>query len=467
MPVRAAAASFGRTTTRLTGVAGLAALAALWPLSPASAQTSEAPRWIPQFLGAQFTLIAQYLPRFHALYSGPNSLTDQGDREATHTYGIYFGVRLAGRLQGFLDIEMARGAAVSNALGLGGITNGDVIRQGAVQLGQGPYLARGYLRYVVPLSAKVDAVARAPDQLPGPEPVARLEVKLGKLALTDDFDQNRYANSTRLQFCDWGLFNNTAWDYAADTRGYSYGGMIAWVHPRWALRFGSFLMPTFANGDVFDWDVSRARGDNIELSLQPTPVGTVVRVLVYQNHGRMGIYQAALAQAQRTGQPPDIVADDQPGRRKWGVGLNVEQPLADAGETGAFLRAGWNDGRTEDFVFSEVDRHLSGGLQVSGTRWHRALDHLGIAFLLHGLSSDHRAYLAEGGKGFLLGDGAVYSPSGQWLNYGPEEIFESYYRAQLGRYVEITPDVQFIAHPGYNRDRGPVALAALRVNVRY
>ncbi len=315
MPVRNAAAPFGRPTTRLTTVAGLAAVAALWPLARASAQTSEPPRWVPQFLGAQFTLIAQYLPRFPALYSGPNSLTNRGDREATHTYGIYFGARLAGRLQGFLDIEMARGAAVSNAVGLGGITNGDVIRQGAVQLGQGPYLARGYLRYVVPLSGELDTVSRAMDQLPGPEAVARLEVKFGKLALTDDFDQNRYANSTRLQFCDWGLFNNTAWDYAADTRGYSYGGMIAWVHRRWALRFGSFLMPTLANADVLDWDVARARGDNVELTLQLTRVGTIVRALAYQNHGRMGVYQAARAQAQRTGQPPDIVADDQPGRR--------------------------------------------------------------------------------------------------------------------------------------------------------
>jgi high affinity Mn2+ porin len=466
MQPRDAAAPCRCSTTRGCTVA-LLPLLVLGPLAPAAAQTAEPPRWIPQFLGAQFTFIGQYLPRFPALYSGPNSLTNQGDREATHTYGIYFGSRLAGRLQAVLDIEMARGAAVGNALGLAGVTNGDVIRQGAVQLGQGPYIARGYLRYVVPLSRALDTAARAPDQLPGPEPVARLEVKLGKLALTDDFDQNRYANSTRLQFCDWGLFNNTAWDYAADTRGYSYGVMIGWVHPRWTVRLGSFLMPTFANGNVFDWDVARARGDNVELTLQPTPVGTVVRVLAYENHGRMGIYQAALAEAQRTGQPPDIVANDEPGRRKWGVGVNVEQPLGDGGETGAFLRAGWNDGRTEDFVFSEVDRHVSAGVQVGGTHWHRGPDHLALAFLLHGLSADHRAYLAAGGKGFLLGDGAGFSPSGQWLNYGLEEIVETYYRVQLGRYVEISPDVQYVRHPGYNRDRGPVALATLRVNVRY
>jgi carbohydrate-selective porin OprB len=402
------------------------------------------------------------------LYSGPNSLTNHGDRQVTHTYGVYFGARLPARLQAFLDLEMARGAAVGNAVGLAGITNGDVIRQGSVQLGQAPYIARAFLRYVVPLSGGLDTASRAMDQLPGAEPVARLEFKAGKLALTDDFDQNRYANSTRAQFCNWGLFNNTSWDYAADTRGYSFGVTIGWVHPRWALRFGTFVMPAFANGNVFDWNGGRAHGDNLELTLQPTAMGTVVRVLAYENHGRMGIYGEALARAQGTGNPPDIAADDRPGRLKYGFGLNVEQPVADAGETGAFLRAGWNDGRTEDFVFSEVDGHVSAGLQLAGQRWGRAQDHLALAVVVHSLSADHRDYLAAGGTGFLLGDRPpTWKPGLPAMTYGPEQIVETYYRAQLGRYIEISPDFQFIEHPGYNRDRGPVAVATLRLNVRY
>ncbi|HEX4629235.1 MAG TPA: carbohydrate porin [Gemmatimonadales bacterium] len=437
------------------GAALLASVTAVAPLTRGAAQASP-PRWIPQLLGAQFTVIAQYLPRFPARYSGPNSLTNQGDREGTHSYGIYFGARLSGRLAAYLDLEMARGAAVGSAVGLGGITNGDVIRQGNVQLGQGPYLARGYVRYTVPLAQERETATRAMGQLPGPERVTRLDVKLGKFALTDDFDQNRYANSTRLQFCNWGLFNNTAWDYAADTRGYSPGVMIAWVHPHWVLRFGSFLMPTFANGNVYDWDARRARGDNLELSLAPTTVGTILRVLAYENHARMGVYAEALAVNPRA---PDIVADDRPGRKKYGLGLNVEQPLADSGETGAFLRLGWNDGRTEDFAFSEVDRHLSVGLQLAGTRWRRGADHLALALLVHGLSGDHRAYLAAGGRGFLLGDGA--------LNYGVERVLEAYYRVQCGRYTEVSPALQYIANPGYNRDRGPAVVATLRLNVRY
>ncbi len=446
-------------TGRRLPVAVLALVATCCPLTRVAAQAAAMPPWAPQLLGWQFTLIGQYLPPFHARYSGLNSLVSTGDRAATHTYGVYFGSRLSGPLEAYLDIEMARGAAVGNALGLGGITNGDVIRQGAVQLGGEPYIARAYLRYSVALGPAMDTLARAMDQLPGPRPGSRLDFKLGKLALTDDFDQNRYANSTRTQFCDWGLFNNTAWDYAADTRGYSWGVSVGWVHPRWTLRAASFLMPTFANGNIFDWDVRHAHGDNVELELRPTRLGTVFRLLVYENYGRMGNYAEALARAQGTGRPPDIVADDQPARRKIGMGLNIEQPLADSGETGVFLRLGWNDGRTEDFAFSEVDRHLSGGLELAGTPWGRAADRLGVALLLHGLSPEHRTYLAAGGVGFLLGDGA--------LNYGLEEVFEADYRLQLGRYAELTPGAQLIEHPGYNRDRGPAFVATLRLNLRY
>ena len=413
----------------------------------------------PQLLGAQITVIGQHLFPFSAVYSGPKSLDTAGDTKATHTYGVYLGARLLGHLQAYLDVDMARGAGISNANGVAGVTNGDVIRSGTANLSSGPYVARVFVRYSFPLSgSSSDTLSRGIDQLPGVEPSARLDVKAGKLAVSDDFDQNRYANSARVQFMNWGLFNNTAWDFAGDTRAYSWGTMIAWIEPRWTLRVGTFLMPTMANGNEFD-GFPRARGDHVELTIRPASHGTVIRALVYENRARMGSYAEALARAAATGGSPDIVADDRPGRTKVGAGVNVEQPLADAGETGLFARAGWNDGRNEDFVFTEVDRHLSGGLQLAGVRWSRAADRAGIAYALHGLSSDHRAYLAAGGQGFLLGDGR--------LRYGPEGIFEAYYRAQVGRYVEAGPDVQWIHNPGYNRDRGPAAVASLRLNVRY
>jgi high affinity Mn2+ porin len=437
----------------------LALLSSIGPVVGASAQDAGAPRWIPRLLGAQLTVITQYLPRFHALYNGPQSLTDSGDFEGTHTYGVYVGSQLTHHLQAYVDVEMARGGAIGNAFGLAAVTNGDVLRQGSVELGQVPYVARAFVRYVVPLSRSVDTVRRAMDQLPALEPAARLEIKVGKLAVTDDFDQNRYANTTRTQFLNWGLFNNTGWDYAADTRGYSYGIVAGWVHPRWTLRAGRLLMPTFANGNVFDWNERRAHGDNVELTVQPASVGTVVRVLAYENHARMGDYAEAIARAQASGQLPDIVADDRPGRRKYGFGLNLEQPLADSGETGAFARLGWNDGHTEDFVFTEADRHVSAGVQLDGVHWGRADDRIGLALLAHGLSPVHAQYLANGGRGFLLGDGR--------LTYAHETVVEGYYRAQAGRFVQLSADVQRIWNPGYNRDRGPAAVFSLRLNLHY
>jgi len=415
--------------------------------------------WLPRLLGAQVTVIDQHLRPFHAPYSGPQSLRSDGDTESSQTYGVYLGSRLTDHLQAYLDVEMARGAGISKATGLGGITNGDIIRQGTADLGKGPYLARGFLRYLIPLGAAgaTEEKTRAMDQLPGREPAVRIEIKAGRFALSDDFDVNRYADSTRTQFLNWGLFNNTAWDFAANTRGYTNGLFVGWVHPGWTLRAGSFQMPTQANGNVFDDDIRRARGDNLELTLNPG--SAIVRLLAWRNEARMGRYEDAVALARLQSTRPDIEADDRPGRTKYGFGLNAEKPLADDGETGVFARLGWSDGRNESFAFTEVDRHASACVQIAGRSWGRADDRLGIALLWHGLSEAHRNYLAAGGAGFLLGDGH--------LRYGPEEISEVYYRAALPWGFHIGPDLQLIRHPGDNRDRGPATVLGLRVDARY
>jgi carbohydrate-selective porin OprB len=405
----------------------------------------------------QVTVIGQTLRPLSSPYSGPNSLDPTGATLATHSYGVYGGMALTRWLQLYLDGEMALGQGIGS--GLAGLTNGDVIRQGSIELAKAPYVARVFLKALIPLGVDTERAERAVDQLAGIQPRTRIEVKAGKLAASDDFDQNRYANSTRTQFMNWGLWNNSAWDFAADTRGYSWGLVVAWVRPTWEVRIGSYMMPTFANGNVFDSDIGHARGDNLQLTLRPGRLGTVLRLLAYQNHGRMGVYADALARAEATGTVPDIVADDQPDRVKYGLGLSAEQPITDGGEAGAFFRAGWNDGRTEDFCFTEVDRHLSAGLQATGARWRRREDRIGVALVRHGLSPDHARYLEAGGSGFLLGDGR--------LDYGHELIAELYYRLQVGGFLELSPDVQRVWNPGYNRDRGPATVLSLRLNARY
>jgi high affinity Mn2+ porin len=438
----------------LTWVLCLAGFAA-----PARAEEPLWPPWGPVLLGAQVNLIGQRLLPFHSPYAGPNSLKADGDARLSHAYGLYFGAQVTDRLQGYADVEMVRGSGISKATGLGGYTNGDVIRQGTVNLGKAPYIARGFGRYVIPLTSETTPVERGMDQLPGEDPVRRVEIKFGRLAANDDFDQNRYANSARTQFMNWSLFNNTAWDFAADTRGFTNGIVVAWVDPAWTVRAGSYQMPTSANGNVFDRDVLRANGNNLEVVVRPVEGGPVVRLLGYLNQARMGDYRSALTRGRATGATPSVSLDERPGRVKYGFGLNVEQPIADGGETGAFLRLGWNDGRTETFVFTEVDRVVSLGLQVSGARWGREDDRLGIGYAFDAISRPHRDYLAAGGSGFMLGDGR--------LSYGLERLLEVYYRWQPLRYLQVSPGFQYIQHPGYNRDRGPAYVFSLRLRLGY
>ncbi|MBF0458637.1 MAG: carbohydrate porin [Nitrospirae bacterium] len=419
------------------------------------------PLWFPRLLGLQFNGIYQNVPGLRSPYAGQNSFNTDGvfGHDLTHIYGIYLGGQLAPALQFYFDYEMAKGEGVSGGHGLGGYTNGDVIRVGAADIGSGPYVARAYFRYIVPLGDETEKVERAPDQLAGSEYINRLEIKLGKMSPSDDFDLNRYANNTRTQFLNYAFMYNPAWDEATDTRGYSYGVMAAIVQPKWRLALGFYMMPAYANGARMDTQVFQAQGSNLEFSFKPNDYGTVIRVLTYLNRARMGNYNEAAAVGRNTASTPDVFADEKRQRTKYGFGVNLEQPLADDGQTGLFGRLGWNDGHNENFCYAEVDQHLSVGTELSGTHWGRAEDRAGMAYAVQGISKEHRDYLAAGGLGMLLGDGA--------LNYGPEQILELYYRVQIGKFVQITPDYQFIANPGYNRDRGPASVIAMRLRVSY
>jgi high affinity Mn2+ porin len=420
----------------------------------------------PMLVGAQYTLVDQNQSRLRSLYSGPLSLNPNGDTEATNTVGIYAGWAPATWGQLYLDVERFDGAGVSNATGLAGLTNGDVVREGAFGIKKEFYIARLYARFMYPLGDKLAAVERAQDQIPGTEASTRLEFKIGRMALPDDFDQNRYASAARTQFLNWSLWANTAWDYAANTRGYTNGFVFGYISPAWSVKYGFYLMPIRANDQTLEYPVRLAHGENLELRLSPWSTGTIVRLLGYLNTARMGDYKEALAIAAARGTAPSIDADDREGRHKYGFGINAEQPLADNGDTGLFMRWGWNDGKTETFAFTEVDQESSVGVQLAGSHWGRRDDRLGLAVVSEGLSAPHRQYLQAGGCGFLLCDGR--------LNYGHEQILETYYRFQIVwpespgpvRW-QLSPDFQEIRHPGYNRDRGPVHFWAVRLHVEY
>jgi carbohydrate-selective porin OprB len=266
-------------------------------------------------------------------------------------------------------------------------------------------------------------------------------------------------SDSHLQFMNWAAVNNAAYDYAADTRGYTYGLVIEYYYKAWAARYGEMLMPTVANGITLDWNIARAGGQNLELEYHPSLLKdrqTVVRGLAFLNRANMGSYNDAITGFPNAGRGvPDITLSREQGRVKYGFGLNAEQELTDAWR--AFLRLGWNDGQNESFAYTEIDNTMEIGSDLRGKFWRRPQDKVGAAFIDSGLSPQHARYLALGGLGFILGDGG--------LTYGREQIFESYYTAHLWRGISIAGDVQRITNPGFNQDRGPVIVPSIRLHI--
>jgi len=292
-------------------------------------------------------------------------------------------------------------------------------------------------------------------------PRRRLEVRFGKFSMPDFFDQNSAGSDTHLQFTNWTVDNNGAWDYAADTRGYTVGGVIDYEDRNWSVRFGEGLMPKVANGIDLVWKFWQAHAENVEVDWQhgmlPKKAG-VVRLLGFVNHANMGVYRQAVAQFEEGLVPfPQITNHPWHITEKYGFAVNIEQTIVP--DVVAFARWGWNNGKTESFAYTEDDLTFLSGVGVYGRRWHRKQDRAGIAFVTNGICKDHQHYLADGGLGFLLGDGG--------LNYGRETIFESYYTVHIWRGIYLAPGVQHINNPGYNRDRGPVTVPSFRAHVEF
>jgi high affinity Mn2+ porin len=410
------------------------------------------------WLSGQLNVIFQGHPAFPALYSGDHSLRPGAEHATSRMWTVFTGFRLTDSTDVFLDIESVGGRGLSDALGLAGFTDLDVVRN--PDLGAAPYLARLMLHHTIALGSERLAVDRTPLSLAPTVPVRRLELRAGKFSTADFFDLNGVGSDSHLQFMNWTVDNTGAYDYAADTRGYTWGAVVEYHDRLWALRFGEMLMPKVANGIQLDWNIRRAHAENIEIEWHPDlrQRPTTVRMLSYVNHANMGDYRAAVQRFENGIDPVPIIENTrQQGRIKYGFGLNAEQQVTSSLRT--FVRWGWNEPHFELFAYTEVNDTVTLGADYAGRSWHRAQDKVGAAFVTNGISADHQAYLRLGGKGFLLGDGS--------LNYGRENIAECYYTAHLWRGVFASADVQGIAHPGYNRDRGPVVVSGLRLHVDF
>jgi len=433
------------------------------PSSPSGNADPEA--MLPHFkdtrfwLSGQVNFIFQTHPDFHAAYSGPNSLSPYYEKATSRVMTLYTGARLNNSTEILVDIEEAGGAALSTGLGLAGNTDLDIVRNPL--LSKAPYLGRGMIHKVFALSKDKVENERSYLSLFDELPRRRLEIRFGKFSMPDFLDQNSVGSDTHLQFTNWTIDNNGVWDYAADTRGYTVGFLADYEERDWGLRFAEGLMPKVANGIDLVWKPWQAHAENWEFEWRHGLVpgkGGVVRLLSFVNHANMGIYRNAIAQFQAgLVAVPDITNHPWHITRKYGFGVNLEQNLTR--NFTAFARWGWDDGKTESFAYTEVDSTLAEGIGVNGAKWHRRQDRAGVAFVSNGIKKDHQEYLADGGQGFLLGDGK--------LNYGRENIVESYYTAHVWRGIYVAPGVQYIVNPGYNRDRGPVTVPTLRLHLEF
>lgn len=445
-----------RLIARFWIVSGLGALAiAQQPVTisdPPAAGDATPERWNLYY---QATSIGQYHGSFPAPYSGQFSLQDRTERDVSLTTTLAFGLRLEENTALYFDPEIAGGKGFSNVNGIANAPNGEIPRVASAT--PKPYLARLYIAHDFGFGDEKESVKSDANQLGGTRPMTRYTIYVGRFTLTDFFDDNAFSHDPRSQFMTWGVMYNGAWDYPADTRGYTWG-MVHEFHTRnWQFRYGAGAMPKVANGLRFDRRLFRDRADAFELERDYSLGGHTgaIRVLQYFNRADAGSYSAALQLAAQTHITPDVTATRKVGTLKYGSGVSFDQEITK--DVGVFSRLGWNDGKTESFAFTTIDRIAEAGVSFKGSRWKRKDDVVATSFSASGLSGVHANYLAHGGLDFLIGDGK--------LTYAPEYVWESYYNARVAPGFFAGFDLQRVANPAYNQDRGPVWIASIRLHI--
>jgi len=411
------------------------------------------------WLSGQANFVTQYHPTFRSPYSGPNSLSAPAETATSRVLTLFTGIRVSNSTEFLCDVQETGGDGIGQALGLAGFTNLDVVRNPT--LSKAPYIARLMVHTVIPLGETRVISERTPFSLFSSLPERRLDIRFGKFSIVDFFDLNSYGSDSNFQFMNWTVDNTGAYDYAADTRGYTYGVILEYHQPHLALRFAEALMPKVANGIHLQANLAAARAENAEVEIHRKvfrlPEGTL-RLLSYVNHANMGLYKEAVNNYLAGLTPtPDITDHPLQTTIKYGFLVNFEQPLN--GSVAAFGRWGWNEGKHESYAYTEDDSTLLLGVAGTGGAWNRRFDRWGFAFVSNGISHDHQRYLALGGLGFILGDGR--------LNYGRENIEEGFYTFRLWRGIYPSAGLQHINNPGYNRDRGPVLVPTLRLHVEF
>ena len=404
---------------------------------------------------AQSTYVQQYAVPFRSPYAGQNSFLSGQTRE-TWDATFYVGWRLWRGAELWINPEIDQGFGLSGTVGVAGYVSGE-----AYKLGDNyPYmrLPRTFMRQTIDLGGASEKVEGAANQLAGTQTANRLVFTVGKFSVADVFDTNKYAHDARIDFLNWSLIDTGTFDYASDAWGFTYGAAVEWFQGPWTLRGGVFDLSVVPNSTNLDprfeqvqWvgEVER----RYELSGKPGKLA----ITGFLTRGRMGLFEDAIRQAQLTGLPADISAVRQY-RSRTGVSFNLEQQIS--ADLGIFARGGFSSGNVEPYEFTDMDRTVAAGLVLSGKRWGRVNNSIGIGGVLNGISTVHKSFLNAGGLGILVGDGKLPHP-------GTEKIAEVYYSLALSPSSRLTFDYQLIDTPAYNEDRGPVSVIGTRLRASF
>lgn len=387
----------------------------------------------------QMTSIYQYHPDFHADYSGINSMDPKEEGALSLTSTLFFDLPLWKGATATFNPEMSGGQGLSQARGLGGFPNGETFRIGDAK--PVVYVARMLLEQKFQFKSNKS-----------------LQLVFGKFGLSDYFDNNTYSHDPRTQFLNWALMTYGAWDYAANTRGYTDGLYANYQFDSWQIRACLSAIPTYANGPNVEFNFKDSNAINVEIEKQivfKNNDTSNIKLLGFRNIAGMGNYDEANSSFTTI---PDIKSTRQSGRTKYGIGLNMDYTHGD--NWGLFARMSYNDGKNETWAFTEIDKSAQVGINLKGKMWNRKDDFGGIAIVANGLSGPHKEYQKLGGNGFMIGDGT--------LNYGTEQIVEVFYSFLVpNTKITLSPDYQFAMNPAYNKDRGPIQFLAIRFHTEF
>jgi high affinity Mn2+ porin len=417
------------------------------------ASQTQFPNWE---IHGQTTYIHQGYPAFRSPYLGENSFTPWPQARATWTASAFLGLKLWEGGEFYYNPELLQGFGLHDTTGAAGFPNGEA------QKSNFPYprysTSRLFFRQAFGLGGEQEKVESAYGQLSGKRDISRVTVQVGRFAVHDVFDNNAYAMDPRADFLNWSIWAAGAFDYPADRVGLGYGAVAELNQKDWALRAGYFLVGNEPNSNGFDTRLF-ARGAYIgELEMRYSIFSRPgkFRVGLWADTYFSGSYSQAvdLTLLNPGLNPTDAIVLTRKARTKYGYYLNLEQAVSD--EVGVFARWSWNDGKNEISAFTDIDDSLSLGASIKGVRWGRPDDRIGLAGAINGLSRDHRAYLAVGGLGILIGDGR--------LNYRPESIIETFYAMNLINGFILTFDYQYMMNPADNADRGPISFFAARLH---